>query len=312
MKNIFITGVSGYIGGKTAKALAQRNDVHSIVGIDISAPNNSHKKLTFIKKDVRDPLTDLLKNHEIDSVVHTAYVLPPIHNKKLMENINVSGTENILSACIETNVSRLIYTSSATAYGFHPDNEVPLTEESALRGNDDLTYSKNKKEIEFLMKKFIENYPDIAVTILRPCYVVGPGFDNPMSNYLKKPMVLLPKKTAPMQFVHEDDLIRIIILCLEKAITGIFNVAGKGTMELEEMVDLLGNKIIRLPDSVLKFLNQMLWYLRIAEAPSSGINQVRYPWIASPEKLIQETGFAYEYNTKSAFKDFVRSVGETG
>ncbi|MBW1814010.1 MAG: hypothetical protein JRJ39_10185 [Deltaproteobacteria bacterium] len=83
-------------------------------------------------------------------------------------------------------------------------------------------------------------------------------------------------------------------------------------MELEEMVDLLGNKIIRLPDSVLKFLNQMLWYLRIAEAPSSGINQVRYPWIASPEKLIQETGFAYEYNTKSAFKDFVRSVGETG
>ncbi|MBW1814011.1 MAG: NAD-dependent epimerase/dehydratase family protein [Deltaproteobacteria bacterium] len=141
MKNIFITGVSGYIGGKTAKALAQRNDVHSIVGIDISAPNNSHKKLTFIKKDVRDPLTDLLKNHEIDSVVHTAYVLPPIHNKKLMENINVSGTENILSACIETNVSRLIYTSSATAYGFHPDNEVPLTEESALRGNDDLTYS---------------------------------------------------------------------------------------------------------------------------------------------------------------------------
>jgi UDP-glucose 4-epimerase len=312
MKNIFITGVSGYIGGKTAKALEQRNDVYSIVGIDISEPNNSHKKLTFIKKDVRDPFTDLLKRHEIDSVIHTAYVLPPIHNKKLMEDINVSGTENVLNACVEANVSRLLYTSSTTAYGFHPDNEIPLTEESPLRGNDDLTYSKNKKEIELLMKKFIENHPDIAVTILRPCYVVGPGFDNPMSNYLKKPTVLLPKKTAPMQFVHEDDLVRAMILCLEKKISGTFNIAGKGTMELEEMVELLGNKIIRLPDAVLKFLNQMFWYLRMAEAPSSGLNQVRYPWIASSEKLIQETGFAYEYNSKSAFKDFVRSVIETG
>ena len=98
MKNIFITGVSGYIGGKTAMALAQRNDVHSIIGIDILAPNNSHKKLTFIKKDVRDPLSDLIKSHKIDSVIHTAYILPPIHNKKLMEDINISGTENVLGA----------------------------------------------------------------------------------------------------------------------------------------------------------------------------------------------------------------------
>jgi UDP-glucose 4-epimerase len=149
MKNIFITGVSGYIGGKTAKALAQRSDVYSIIGIDISAPTNSHEKLTFIKKDVRDPIAPLLKSHEIDSVIHTAYVLPPIHNKKLMEDINISGTKNVLNACVEANVSRLLYTSSATAYGFHPDNDVPLTEESPLRGNDDLTYSKNKKEIEF-------------------------------------------------------------------------------------------------------------------------------------------------------------------
>ena len=69
----------------------------------------------------------------------------PSH-KEMMEDINVSGTENVLSACVEANVSRLIYTSSTTAYGFHPDNEVPLTEESSLRGNDDLIYSKNKKD----------------------------------------------------------------------------------------------------------------------------------------------------------------------
>jgi UDP-glucose 4-epimerase len=228
-----------------------------------------------------------------------------------MEDINVSGTQNVLNACVEANVSRLIYTSSTTAYGFHPDNEIPLTEDSPLRGNDDFTYSKNKKEIEFIMKAFMNDHSDIAVTILRPCYVVGPGFDNPMSNYLKKPLVLLPKKTAPMQFVHEDDLVRIIIFCLEKKFTGIFNVAGKGTMEFDEMVDLLGNKIIRLSDPLLKFLNQMLWHLRLAEAPSSGLNMVRYPWIASSEKLIKETGYTYEYDSTSAFKDFARCVNET-
>ncbi len=41
-------------------------------------------------------MSDLFEKERIDTVVHTAYVLPPIHDKVLMEEINKGGTRNIL------------------------------------------------------------------------------------------------------------------------------------------------------------------------------------------------------------------------
>lgn len=311
MKNIFITGVSGYIGMKIANALADNPRVETIVGIDINAPRDVPDKLTFVRRDVREPVRDLLTAHDIDTVIHAAYVLPPLHDKSLMEDINMNGTRNILNASADASIEQLLYTSSTTAYGFHPDNPVPLTEDDPLRGNADFTYSKNKREIEGLMQEFIQDHPDMVVTILRPCFVVGPGFNNPLARHLQKPIVLLPVRTAPFQFVHEDDLMRVIELCLDKKIGGVFNVAGEGTMEFGDMVRKLGNHVFRLPFGLMYVLNSLLWFLRmhfLTEFPSTGLNLIRYPWLASSERLINETGFEYTYDTRSAFDDFARSV----
>jgi UDP-glucose 4-epimerase len=294
-----------------AKALLTYPQVEKIVGIDVNTPPDMPQRLVFIKRDVREPMLGLLTDHQIDTVIHAAYVLPPIHDKELMEDINMGGTRNTLNASAEAGIGHLLYTSSTTAYGFHPDNPVPLTEESPLRGNDDFTYSKNKKEIELLMKGFIEQHPEMTVTILRPCFVVGPGFANPLARHLRKPFVLLPTKTAPFQFVHEDDLIRVIVMCLTETIGGVFNVTGEGTMEFGEMVKKLGNRAIRLPFGLLYVLNNLAWFMRmhfLAEGPSSGLNLIRYPWLASSERLLRETGFEFEHDTRSAFDDFVKHV----
>ncbi len=311
MKNVFVTGVSGYIGMKIARALADSPQVEKIVGIDINKPREIPNGLIFIKRDVREPMLDLLVENQIDTVIHAAYVLPPIHNKALMEDINLGGTRNILNASAEASITQLLYTSSTTAYGFHPDNPSPLTEESPLRGNDDFTYSKNKKEIESLMQEFISSHPDMIITILRPCFVVGPGFANPLARHLQKPFVLLPSKTAPFQFVHEDDLVRVIVMCLSKTLGGVFNVTGEGTMGFGEMVRKLGNYAVRLPFGLMFVLNNLLWFMRmhfLTEFPSPGLNLIRYSWLASSERLITETGFEFEYDTRSAFEDFVRSI----
>ena len=311
MNRILITGVSGYIGGKIARALAPHERVEKLVGIDIRAPQMAPARLTFVQHDVRAPMADLFRRHAIDTVIHAAYVLPPIHNRALMEDINVSGTRNVITACQQTGVGHLLYTSSATAYGFHPDNEIPLTENSPLRGNDDFTYSKNKKEIEFILQDFIRNQTQTAVTILRPCFVVGPGFNNPLATHLKKRFVLCPSPSAPMQFVHEDDLVRVICLCLEKRLEGVYNVGAEGTLTLKEMVQLLGNVHCPLPAAMMIPINHLAWLLRmtwLTEFPSPALNIMRYPWIVSSAKLIRETGFIYQYDTQTAFDDFARAV----
>ncbi|MFZ5572697.1 MAG: SDR family oxidoreductase [Thermodesulfobacteriota bacterium] len=311
MNNVLITGVSGYIGMKIASALADHPSGVAMVGIDVKPPRSRPAGLIFKERDVRGNIIDIMEEYRIDTVIHTAYVLPPIHDKALMEDINVSGTRNILAACEKARVKHLLYTSSTTAYGFYPDNPVPLTEDSPLRGNDDFTYAKNKKEIEFILQEFTNNHPEMLVTVLRPCFVVGPGFNNPLARYLQKPLVMLPRDTAPFQFVHEDDLLQVIMLCLEKSIPGIFNVAGDGTMTFPEMVTLLGNRVLHLPLWLMVPLNTLFWNLRfrfLTEFPSPGLNLVLYPWLASSRKLTETTGFRFQYNTRSAFLDFVRAV----
>ena len=310
-KRILITGANGYIGRGLAQALSEKEWVERIVGIDIKGADSKYPKYCFIERDVREPVDDIIKGEGIDTIAHMAWILPPIHDKSLMEDINKEGTKNILDASVRGGVRHLLYTSSTTAYGFHPDNDFPLTEESPLRGNDDFTYSKNKKEIEGVMARFSDEHPEITLTILRPSFVVGPGFKNPLATHLRKKLVMILRKGAPFQYVHEDDLLDVMLLVLKGEKGGIYNVAGEGTITFVTMIRMLGNIPIRLPFPLIYPLNNVAWYLRLkflTEFPSTGLNMMRYPWIASSEKLISETGYKFKYDTMGAFKDFARYV----
>jgi UDP-glucose 4-epimerase len=313
MESVLVTGASGYIAQKLISALSACPDVRVIIGIDIRPPAGGAQNFHFVKLDVREPLADLFRQHQIDTVVHTAFVLPPIHDTKLMEDINVKGTRNVLFASLRAGVQQFLYTSSTTAYGFHPDNSCPLTEDSPLRGNDDLVYSKTKKEIEriFVEQDLSVSYPDTVLTILRACFVVGPAFDNPLARYLRKRFVFLPVKTQPLQYVHEDDLVRAMILLLQKRRGGVYNIAGDGLITFEEMVRLLGNTKIPLPFALMYFLNRIAWGLSltsISEFPSPTMNMLRYPWWAENGKLKKDLGFRYQYTTRTAFRDYASFV----
>ncbi|MGD0211440.1 MAG: NAD-dependent epimerase/dehydratase family protein, partial [Desulfomonilia bacterium] len=91
MKHILITGVSGYFGQKLVSFFDTKKEIERIYGIDIKPPAFNSPKLTFIKCDVRSNLGEVFQDRNIDCVIHAAYILPPIHNIALMEDINVNG-----------------------------------------------------------------------------------------------------------------------------------------------------------------------------------------------------------------------------
>ena len=311
MQHILITGVSGYFGQKLVKLFEGKTEVTRITGIDIRPPAFNSPKLTFLQYDVRDNLEQVFCGRNIDCVIHTAYILPPIHDISLMEDININGTKNVLTASAAHKVAQILDCSSSTAYGFHPDNPPLLTEESPLRGNDDFTYAKNKKEIEAWMRGFEEDNPDILFTTVRPCFVVGPGFTNPLARHLAKKICILPLETAPFQYVHEDDLVEIMYLLLKERKTGIFNVAADGTMTFEEMLRILGGWPLKIPAWLLWPMNNLMWRLRMTfmtEFPNPCLNMIRYPWIASNKKIKKELDYRFRYTTTQAFEDFARHV----
>lgn len=312
MTTVFITGVSGYFGSKLVSFFDRKQEVDHIVGIDVRKPAFTSGKFEFMRHDVRNDMAPILEGRNIDWAVHAAWILPPTHNKALMEDINVTGTNNFLDACVKSGVGQMLYCSSTTAYGFHPDNPRLLKEESPLRGNDDFTYSKNKKEMEFVCAKFKKSNPSASLTVVRPCFVVGPGFNNPLARHLQKKIVMLPSKTVPFQFIHEDDLVEIMYLLLKQKKDGIYNLAADGTMTFDEMIRMLGNWQLKIPSPLMYPLNSLMWHLRasfITEFPSPGLNLVSYPWIASNAKIKKELKYKFKYpTTKKAFEDFVRHV----
>ena len=311
MKRILITGAAGYIGLKTAECLSGRPDVEAIVGIDVKHPPRPVGKFTFYSRDVRSPLRDIMERHAIDTVIHAAFILPPIHDRKKMDDVNVNGTRAVLDSCVQAGVKQVLYTSSTTAYGFHADNRRPLTEENPLRGNPDVAYADAKRIIEGIFRQYERLHPEIDFIIVRPCFVVGPGFDNPLSRYVRKRIVPVPGETAPLQFVHEDDLVEVVCRLLAGKKKGAYNVAGEGELSIREMAAMLGNTCVSLPYGVLYPLNGAAWALRLtllSEFPSPYLQMIRYSWIASTEKLKRELGYEFKYDTVSAYEDFVKFV----
>jgi nucleoside-diphosphate-sugar epimerase len=77
MKNIAITGVSGYIGTRLLPRLDGIGSVEKIIGIDIKEPAFKSAKLKFYGQDILEPFGDLFAENEVDTAVHLAFILRP-------------------------------------------------------------------------------------------------------------------------------------------------------------------------------------------------------------------------------------------
>ncbi|HKU11715.1 MAG TPA: UDP-glucose 4-epimerase GalE [Sinomonas sp.] len=140
---ILVTGGAGYIGSHTALALLNSGyDVTVVDNFSNSVPEAicrvselAGRRLQVIEADLADPQTvkRALAATRPDAVIHFAGLksVGESHSQPLRYfSNNLSGTLNLLSAMHETDIRRLIFSSSATVYGV-PD-EVPVTEDHSL------------------------------------------------------------------------------------------------------------------------------------------------------------------------------------
>jgi UDP-glucose 4-epimerase len=310
MKNICITGSSGYLGTRLCQELEKRDDIGTIIGIDITQPKSSSKKLSFYKMDIRDPrIEDLLKKHSIDTIFHLAFVVKPIHDKKLMHDIDYNGTKNVLEAAACSGVSQVIAISSTLAYGAHADNPRILKEDDPLRGNKSFPYGHNKARVDEMVQSFARNHPEMILTILRPCTVFGPTVDNYVSRMLfRKVTVSVLGHDPEVQFVHEDDFVSACMVAAKKKIPGAFNIAGDGTLTTNAIAKRLGTILIPSPSWMLYPLLEILWRLH---APGLEVNRgyleyVRYPFIADNGKAKKILGFQPSYTSSQTLEDTIK------
>ena len=306
---VLITGISGYIGSRLLAALSEQGWVERVVGIDVNLPPDIPPKLKFYRRSVLEKLNDIFLENQVDSAVHLAFVVKPTHKRDLAQRVDLGGTASFLLGCERAKVRRIICLSSHTVYGAWPEYTSKLTEEVPPRPLPGFQYSWDKAEVERMFRDFARFHPEVRLTILRSCPVLGPNAQGSVATPMfRSPMIKVSGFDPLLQFVHEDDLVRLIVQLLPQPVAGIFNVAGEGELRYSEVARLLGAKVLRLPTWLLRWLMGFSWALHLQEqSPPEGLRFIQYPPLVSTQKLKSELGFQFRYSSREALLSFLQA-----
>ena len=308
---ILVTGAAGSVGANLVERLTRSDSVDGIVALDCLPVSASHPKVVTFRRDIREPIADILREHGIDAVVHLAFLLRPGHDRKAARRVNVGGTSQVLHDCWAARVRSFVYLSSTTVYGARPGAEQPYTEESPVRPVRGFQYAEDKARTELMLKTFAANNPGTCVTVLRGCTVIVPRRENLITRvFSRMALIRIPGSDPQMQFIHLDDLLEALEMCVLKPLPGIFNVTGEGTVARSEIARIAGRRPVALPAPLLAFIAQATWMLRLqSDSPACGLAMARWPWVASREKLERETGFRPRYTSLEALMDSALATG---
>lgn len=314
MKNILITGTSGYVGAellrKLLKVKADDQTIDNIVALDIASPIEKIEGVNYCEKDIRDEsLKDIFQDYKINTVIHLACILNPSEriNKDVMFDINVNGTRNIINCLKIFNVERFIFASSGAAYGYYKESLNWLTESSPIRGNVEFPYSYHKRINEEDLIDLHKSHPMIKKFTFRISTVLGKNVNNPITDLFKKSFILGVKETdAPFVFIWDEDLVNILVSSVFSDKPGVYNVAGDGAVKMSEIAKCLNKKYVKVPSIVLESGLRVLNCFRLSQYGPEQVKFLKFRPVLLNESLKKDFGYIPAKNSKETFEFFLK------
>jgi UDP-glucose 4-epimerase len=150
---VMVTGGAGFIGSHTVDALLDGNvDVWVLDDLSTGSRRNLNKwkdypKLHFVKTSVANHKMVDSVARRVDAILHLAAVVSPdvsVRTPEISNEVNVSGTLNVLRAGLKRHVTRVVYASSSSLYG--DPVVVPTPEDATLEPTTPYGVSKLSAE----------------------------------------------------------------------------------------------------------------------------------------------------------------------
>ncbi len=309
---VAVTGAAGYIGRRLLLELEENGDRQQLVALDTRPLAFPIHNVSAYRRDVTEPIGDILEGRRVTTVVHLAFDARRGRNQLEVAAIrqnNLDALKSVLDGCARAQVGHFIFLSSHTAYGAHGDNPVPLRDDAPLRASPDFPYGYDKLLSEDLVQEFAAQHQGITTTILRPCVVLGPNSHNSIVNGLFRPLLLgVSSSNPPLQFLYEDDLARVLAMIIAQEIPGTFNVAGEGVVFYRELAGVIKSKLVNLPAFLAYPAVQLAWRMGVQrEATAAGLDLVRYPIVLDTSKLRRATGYRFRHTSMETLTAFANS-----
>lgn len=258
-KKVLVTGAEGFIGshltemlveqGADVTALVQYNSFNNWGWID-SFDENTKKQMKVITGDIReyDNVKRMVKGQDV--VFHLAALIAiPYSYLSPMAYIrtNVEGTANVLEACRDYDVEKIVHTSTSETYG--TALYVPIDEKHPMQGQS--PYSASKIGADKIAESYYRSFGTPIATI-RPFNAYGPRqsaravIPTIISQILAgKEEIKLGALTPTRDFNYVKDLAAAFIAIAEsdKTIGEVINAGSNFEISIEELAKLIMNLI---------------------------------------------------------------------
>jgi nucleoside-diphosphate-sugar epimerase len=192
----------------------------------------------------------------------------------------------IATSAAAAGVSRLIVVTSAMVYGAAPDNPVPLLEDSPLRAERDAGIVGDLLAVEEVMDQARRVHPGLAITMVRPAAMVGPGVDTIVTRHFEAPRLLTVKGANPAwQFCHVADLARAVLLVATHQPAPVVTAGSEGYLTQERVEARTGMRRVELSASAALGTAQRLHRFGVLPAPASELALAIHPWVIDSATL---------------------------
>ncbi|MGH2939420.1 MAG: NAD-dependent epimerase/dehydratase family protein [Solirubrobacterales bacterium] len=330
---VAVTGPTGEIGGSLIDALEASEAVGTVRGMarrPMPPAAAGWRKATYQRGDILDRghLAELFDGADV--AVHLAFAI--FGDREETRRINLEGSRNVFEAAVEAAVERLVYASSVAAYGFHPENPQPLTEETPAIGSSRFYYSSQKAELEESLDEILGG-SELGAYVFRPCIVAGPratmlieqtvgavrlGDPTPRlrRHVLERiPLLrpILPDAGVPLQLVHHDDVAAALAAGVEgKGEPGAYNLAGDGEIAISDIARALGWRSIRVPRPALGVGTTVAGRLSFISPQLEWATALATPVLMDTTKAREQLGWVPRFDASETLMQTAVSARETG
>lgn len=322
-----VTGTTGFLGAALLRELiADGRDVRVLVRPDANRSNIEGLDAEVVTGDLRDrdSLAAALQGCEV--LYHAAaYYSLWSRDKRMMYDINVQGTRNILEAAMTANVRKVVYTSTVGCIGLWPDGR-PADEQTpldpAILCND---YKLSKYQAEQAALEFAGR--GLPVVVVNPSAPVGPRDIKPtptgklILDFIngKMPAYL----DTGLNLIDVRDCARGHLLAEQKGTVGERYILGNRNLSLHEILLAL-EKITGIPAPRIKMPYWVAyaagWICETVSdvithqppaVPLGGVKMAKHKMYFDPSKAVRELGLP-QNSVVGALEDAVQWMKEHG
>lgn len=307
---VLVIGAAGGLAQITIGLLSKYYPDLQVIGID----NRSIAHLPQREKVNLQPMSytrgnfeKLFRDYSFDVVFHLGRLSHTRQNAKysLTErlDLNVMGTNRILDLSLKFGVKKVLILSTYHVYGALADNPVFLNEDQPLRASIKYPELRDVTEMDQVATNWMwKHQGEIETVVLRPCNIIGPQINNSITQYLKSSYAPVPIDFNPMfQFIHEFDMARALIECVDHVPTGNYNVAPNESISLRKAREYIGRPGVPVPITVLEPAAHIV--KRLWSFPNYLIDYVKFSCIISSSALGKHLPQNnYRFTTKEALE----------